>query len=179
LINPNGVTFTADAQVNVGGLVASTLNIKTEDFMNGHYSFEGLSSSAIVNQGNIKAGPQGTIALIAANIINEGTIDAEGGNVLFGAGSKVKLDLGGPVKLEVEKGALETKIDQGGAIRAAGGQVFLTAKAACELATSVMEISGTGAVSTGGNSRSKPLAINSTMSPAFNGAVASMRAVRF
>ena len=55
LINPNGITFTQDAQVNVGGIVASTLDIDTDDFLNGDYTFQGDSSSAIVNQGNIQS----------------------------------------------------------------------------------------------------------------------------
>ncbi|QWF51196.1 filamentous hemagglutinin N-terminal domain-containing protein [Bordetella hinzii] len=142
LVNPNGVLFTPTAQVNVGGLVASTLNISTADFLAGNYRFEGAGSNAIVNQGNITAAPGGSIALIAAKVTNTGTLVADRGNVLIGAGSRVKLDLGGPVKLEVEAGALDALIEQGGAIRADGGLVYLTAKAAGELASTVINHTG-------------------------------------
>ena len=39
LINPNGIVFGQGSQVDVGGLVASTMNITNADFENGHYSF--------------------------------------------------------------------------------------------------------------------------------------------
>ncbi len=142
LINPNGVLFTPTAQVNVGSLVASTLNISTDDFMAGNYRFEGASSNAITNQGNITAANDGTVALIAAKIINTGQIDTPQGNVLMAAGNKVTLDMGGPVKIQVEKGALEALIEQGGGVRADGGLVYLTAKAAGELATAVINHTG-------------------------------------
>lgn len=142
LVNPNGVTFTPEAQVNTGSLVASTQAMKTEDFLSGNYTFEGASSNAVINKGNIAVAKGGTVALIAAKILNEGTIEAEGGDVLMGAGNKVTLDLGGPVKLVVEEGALDTLIEQGGAIRAHGGYVYLTAKAAGTLATSVINHTG-------------------------------------
>lgn len=146
LINPNGVLFTPTAQVNVGGIVASTLNISTADFMAGSYKFEGTSSNAIVNQGRITAAGDGstggTIALLAAKITNTGTLTAQGGKVLLGAGSKVTLDLGGRVKLQVEQGAIDALIEQGGAIQADGGLVYLTAKAADDLASTVINHTG-------------------------------------
>ena len=142
LVNPNGVLFSPTAQVNVGSIVASTLNISTADFMAGNYRFEGNSSNAIINQGNIQAANGGSIALIAATISNTGKLTANGGNVLLGAGSRVTLDLGGPVKLEVEQSAIDALIEQGGAIKADGGRVYLTAKAAGDLASTVINHTG-------------------------------------
>ena len=142
LVNPNGVLFAPGAQVDVGGIVASTLNISDADFMNGKTTFQGSSSNVIINQGNIKVGPGGTAALIAAKITNTGSIEAPQGNVLMGAGSKVTLDMGGPVKLQIENDVLETLITNGGAIKADGGVVWLTSRAAQNLASSVINNTG-------------------------------------
>lgn len=142
IINPNGVLFTPTAQVNVGGLVASTLGISNADFLAGKYSFAGHSSNAIINQGNITAAHGGTIALIAAKITNDGSLNATAGNVLLGAGSKVTVDMGGPVKLEIENDTLQTLIQNGGAIRADGGTIWLTSQAASTLASSVINNTG-------------------------------------
>src|SRR5947209_8535859 len=73
LVNPNGVLFGQGAQVNVGGLVASTRNITDADFMAGNYRFTGSGSGQVVNQGTINA-DGGYVALLGANVSNEGTI---------------------------------------------------------------------------------------------------------
>ncbi len=142
LVNPNGVMFSSTAKVDVGALVASSLDISTSDFMAGNYSFSGSSSNAIINQGNITVAAGGYVAMIAARIINTGTINTPQGSTLMGAGSKVTLDLGGPVKIEVQEALLATYIEQGGAIKADGGLVYLTAKAADELASSSINHTG-------------------------------------
>lgn len=142
LVNPNGVLFTPRAQVNVGGLVASTLSLSNEDFLAGRHRFSGDSTASVVNRGSITVGPGGAVALIAASVENQGSISAPQGNVLLGAGQTVTVDLGGPVKLEVEQGALDALIENGGAIRADGGTILLTARAAEDLAGIVINNTG-------------------------------------
>lgn len=142
LVNPNGILFTPSAQVDVGGLVASTLQISTADFMAGQHRFSGNSTASVHNQGQIQAAPGGHIALIAARIVNDGSLSAPGGQVLLGAGSQVTLDLGGPVKLQVSQGALQAQIDNAGAIRADGGLIYLSARAVDTLTRSVINHSG-------------------------------------
>ncbi len=57
LINPNGILFGQGASVNVGGLVASSLDISDDNFMNAALTFynDGAAGS-VVNQGGINAG---------------------------------------------------------------------------------------------------------------------------
>ena len=55
VVNPNGVLFGQTAQVNVGGLIASTLGISDADFMTGSYAFSGSSDASVINQGTLSA----------------------------------------------------------------------------------------------------------------------------
>ncbi|MFO0120840.1 MAG: filamentous hemagglutinin N-terminal domain-containing protein, partial [Burkholderiales bacterium] len=146
LVNPNGVLFTPTARVEAAALVASTLRMSTSDFLAGNYTFEGASSNAVVNQGQIVAtggdGQAAAVALIAARIVNDGAITADRGAVLMGAGSNVTLDLGGPVKLRVNQGAVDALVQNGGAIQADGGLVYLTARGVNELSAAVVNNTG-------------------------------------
>ncbi len=149
ITNPNGVIFASGSQVNVGGLVASTKDINLSNFNSNNninnttYNFSGNSTNAIINEGNIQVSDNGNLAFIATQITNDGNITAKQGNVLLAAGDAVTLDLGGPVKLEITQGALDTAINQGGVIKADGGYVYLTTKALNDLSTSVINNTGT------------------------------------
>jgi len=116
LVNPNGILFGKGAQVNVGALVASTLNIGDADFMAGKYNFAGASKATILNQGSINA-EGGYVALLGASVDNQGVISARLGTVTLAAGSAMTLDVAGD-------GLLNVAVNQG-AVNAREGHVQL------------------------------------------------------
>lgn len=144
IINPNGVLFGKDAQVNVGGLVASTRDLGNEDFLAGRYRFSGDSTGTVLNQGSISTASGGYVALIGAQVRNEGRIDAPRGDVRLAAGNTVtvNLDNGSLTSLSVDQGTLDALADNHGLIRADGGRVYLTAKAADSLIRAVVNNDG-------------------------------------
>jgi filamentous hemagglutinin family protein len=93
LVNPNGILFAKGAQVNVGGLVASTLGITDANFMAGNYQFAGSSTGKILNRGSINA-DGGYVALLGARVTNKGVITARLGTVALAGGNAVTLDVG-------------------------------------------------------------------------------------
>ncbi len=143
LVNPNGVLFGRGAQINVGGLVASTLNISDGDFMAGRYQFSGNSDAAVLNQGTINA-PGGYVALLGANVGNDGIILARLGTVALAAGNAMTLDVAGDglLNVTVSQGAVNALVENGGLIQADGGQVLLTAKSAGNLLQSAVNNTG-------------------------------------
>ncbi len=145
LLNPNGVLFAQGAQVNVGGLVASTLKLSDQDFMNGKYSFSGDSQQGVLNQGNITVANGGYAALLGANAANEGVILAREGTVALGAGSKITLDFTGDglLTLSVDESKVKAEVKNSGLIKADGGLVAMNAKAADILTGSVVNNTGT------------------------------------
>ncbi|MBS0627099.1 MAG: filamentous hemagglutinin N-terminal domain-containing protein, partial [Verrucomicrobia bacterium] len=131
LVNPNGVFFGADAQVDMGSLITSTLDIADNDFLNGNFEFTlqtGDQNAEIVNMGTLRAKGDGSVALISPNVRNEGTIVAKTGKVLLASGEKVVLDFVGDglMQFSVEGSLEKSLIEQAGDIQALQGSVHLT-----------------------------------------------------
>jgi hypothetical protein len=132
IVNPNGITFGSTAQVNVGGLVASTLDISDSDFNNGTYRFANSSNNAsITNQANITVADAGTAALIAPSIQQAGSIISKDGSILLAAATDVSLNLTDRTlnSHTVNAGYKNAVINQSaGVLQADGGNVVLTAQ---------------------------------------------------
>ncbi|WP_412527124.1 GLUG motif-containing protein [Burkholderia lata] len=145
LVNPNGVLFGAGAQVNVGGLVASTRNLSDADFLAGNYRFSGNSTASIVNDGHITAADGGSVALLGARVSNNGVIQAKMGRIALGAGNSFKVNFDGNdlLSLQVEDGAVDAQANNGGLLKADGGEVLMTARAAGNLLDAVVNNTGT------------------------------------
>lgn len=143
LVNPNGILFGQGATVNVGGLVASTLNISDSNLMAGNYTFDGNGTGTVTNQGSINANG-GYVALLGANVSNQGLISATLGTVILAAGNGITLDVAGDglLNVQVNQGTVNALVENGGLIRANGGQVVLTASAAGSLLQTVVNNTG-------------------------------------
>lgn len=145
LVNPNGVLFGSGAQVQVGGLVASTLDIDPQDFERGNYRFKGDGTpAAVVNQGTLTAADGGAVALLGGTVSNQGVIVAQQGSVALAAGNAVTLDFAGDglLNVQVDGAAADALVENHKLIRADGGKVLLTADAGDALLKTVVNNTG-------------------------------------
>lgn len=149
IINNNGVIFGNNAQVDVGGLLATTSNLNNADFMNNASPFSftagnNPSAAHIVNNGNITVADGGLIALVAPSVTNNGVLTAHLGKVSLAAGETFTLDLYGDqlVKLAVNGNLAESKVTQNGTINATAGVVALTASQAADALNNIINMEG-------------------------------------
>jgi filamentous hemagglutinin family protein len=152
LVNPNGILFGRTAQLNVGSLIASSLEVKEFDPTTGHLSFQSPSGQpgAIDNEGTITAGPGGSVVLLGGTVLNNGLVVADYGTVAMGAGQVATLDFfgGGLLRLQIS-GDVKTNstganaaVQNNGQIDANGGQVLLTASATQDVFASAVDNAG-------------------------------------
>jgi filamentous hemagglutinin family protein len=144
LINPHGILFGRGANVNVGGLVASTLNLSDDDFRAGRYRFSGQSDAKVINQGTLRAADGGFVALLGANVSNQGEVVARKGHVALAAGRSMTLDIAGDrlLSVSVDEGTVNALVENGGLLQADGGQVLMTTQAASSLMSNAVNNTG-------------------------------------
>ena len=148
LVNPNGISITSTGSVRVGGgFVASTLDIRNSDFMEGRLDFFGNGTSAAVNNaGRISTAPGGFVALLGGSVSNSGIISVPLGRVGLGSGERAALDLYGDgfLQVAVPTGSAINRalVNSSGRISAPGGRIELKAATVQQAVREAVNVSG-------------------------------------
>ena len=160
LVNRNGILFAEGAQVNVGGLVASSLDIADDVFENGLLSakqgtdkakadpvfeWKGDDAQYATSLVEVEAGAtittsrEGRVMLLAPRVVNAGRIVTPQGQAILAAGSKVYLASpasGSKLRgflVEVDSGATPGVATNLGQIVAERGNITMAALAVNQL----------------------------------------------
>ncbi|WP_167759971.1 beta strand repeat-containing protein [Paraburkholderia pallida] len=146
VVNPAGVMFGKTSTVNVGSLVASTLNVDDKQFMDGgdargvmNLSANG-GSGVVSNDGQLNATE--AVVLLGAKATNQGTIRAR--DVTLGAADGVAMQMSNSgFKVMLGREAQNALAANSGVISAKGGDVQLNAAATGAMLATVVQNTGT------------------------------------
>lgn len=158
LVNPNGVLIGPNGRIDVGGLVATTANIRDTDFLAGRLEFNEASlnrDAKVANAGHITVRGAGLAALVAPRVQNSGVIEAKLGRVALGGARTFKLDFQGDGLLSFSVGSkvdeaprdadgqpVRALVENTGKISADGGTVLLAASAVKDVVDRVINTDG-------------------------------------
>lgn len=93
LINPNGVVFGNGAEINVGSLLVTTLDMADQDFLAGRDAFSGDAAGRVENNGSIHA--QDRVVLLAPEVVNRGDIQVPDGEIVLRSSRQALLHTAG------------------------------------------------------------------------------------
>ncbi|MAH05852.1 MAG: hypothetical protein CL561_09860 [Alphaproteobacteria bacterium] len=145
VLDSNGVFFGPNAQIDVGGLLASTGDINDQSFMqNSTINITNANTDGeIVNHGNINIKDAGIASFVSPTVVNNGYITAKLGNVVLASGAEATVDLYGDGLLEItlDKGQSQDIINTG-LISASGGYVHMEAAAAADIVDNLIVNTG-------------------------------------
>ncbi|MBL9031637.1 MAG: filamentous hemagglutinin N-terminal domain-containing protein, partial [Phycisphaerae bacterium] len=123
IVNPAGVSFGQGAVVNAAGLFAAAGRMTDADFLAGRDRFTGTGT--VDNAGTIRAD---AVHLVGRQVVNSGTIVAEGGIVTMNAGGDVLIGERDGTTFARIRGAAGSgsaaAIENSGTVRAEGGAVL-------------------------------------------------------
>ncbi len=134
IIDKDGLFFTSLSKIDVQGLIVTSADVAVADIMDGGtLVLDNVGDGgAVVIDGSITVSEAGLAAFVSPFISNRGLIKAKLGNVVMAAGDAVTLDMYGDglVEVAVDGELADALIANVGKIKAAGGFVQITAKAA-------------------------------------------------
>ena len=146
LVNSQGIAFGSNAEVNVGGLLATSSDIDNDRFMGGDYRFDipGNPLATIRNSGSIRAADGGLAMLVGPNVLNDGLIRARLGRVELASGDTFALDLYGDglINLQASDAIISQLVSNSGTIAADGGRVLLTKAVARNVVDGLVNMDG-------------------------------------
>ncbi len=161
ITNQSGVVFYKGSQVNTAGLMVSAAGIGNANFMAGRMVFDQAAKpdAKVVNQGSITVADAGLAALVAPQVANSGVITARLGHVVLAGAETATLDLYGDglMAIDVTGQVVQTPsgatalVTNSGIIRADGGTVQLTARAADGIVQTLVDAGGTVRANTKGD----------------------------
>ncbi len=152
LVNPNGIVFGKDSVVNVGGMIASGLNIDPTSFINGEFALDSIEGAEgkVINYGIINAATGGSVTLVGEQVQNDGLISAKLGavNLVAGNAAVLTFDPSGMVGVRVTEAVVQDELGvdaaviNNGSINADGGRVLLSASVSEDVFTNAVNNAG-------------------------------------